>query len=74
MQQVAIEARIKNIKIANYSVEDFVSEKRFDCITARAFASLTKFVHLTHHLLAPEGRWFAMKGLTLDQHRMTGAI
>lgn len=67
LQQVAIEARIKNIKIANYSVEGFVSEKRFDCITARAFASLKKFVHLTHHLLAPEGYWFAMKGSILDE-------
>lgn len=62
LQQAAIEASIKNIKIVNHPVESFVSEKRFDCITARAFSSLTKFVNLTHHLLAPEGRWFAMKG------------
>jgi len=66
LQQVTIEARIKNITITNGPVESFVSKKRFDCITSRAFASLTKFVCLTSHLVAPEGRWFAMKGSTLD--------
>lgn len=67
LQQVTIEARIKNIKIINDPVESFISEKRFDCIASRAFASLTKFVHLTSHLVATKGRWFAMKGSVLDE-------
>lgn len=31
-------------------------------VISRAFASLAQFVHLTAHLIAPGGRWAAMKG------------
>ena len=33
---------------------------------ARAFAELDLFVSLTRHLLAPDGRWLAMKGVRPD--------
>lgn len=35
---------------------------QFDCITARAFASLPDMLAWGGHLLAPGGRWLAMKG------------
>ena len=35
----------------------------FNNITSRAFSDLKEFVTLTRHLLAPGGRWLAMKGL-----------
>lgn len=35
---------------------------RFDCITARAFASLADMLDWGGHLLAPGGRWLALKG------------
>jgi 16S rRNA (guanine527-N7)-methyltransferase len=35
----------------------------FAQITSRAFAELAIFVGLTRHLLAPGGRWLAMKGV-----------
>ncbi|NUR23710.1 16S rRNA (guanine(527)-N(7))-methyltransferase RsmG [Frateuria sp.] len=35
---------------------------RFDCVTARAFASLPDMLAWGGHLLAPAGRWLAMKG------------
>jgi 16S rRNA (guanine527-N7)-methyltransferase len=35
-------------------------------ITSRAFAELGLFVSLTRHLLAPNGRWLAMKGIRPD--------
>ena len=35
---------------------------RFDCITARAFASLADMLAWGGHLLAPAGRWLALKG------------
>ncbi|WP_250626160.1 16S rRNA (guanine(527)-N(7))-methyltransferase RsmG [Pinirhizobacter soli] len=41
-------------------VEDV--EGRFDCITARAFASLADMLAWGGHLLAPGGTWLAMKG------------
>jgi 16S rRNA (guanine527-N7)-methyltransferase len=34
----------------------------FDCITARAFASLGDMLAWGGHLLAPDGRWLALKG------------
>jgi len=37
-------------------------EGHYPQITSRAFASLTDFLTLTRHLLAPGGRWLAMKG------------
>lgn len=37
-------------------------EGTFDCITARAFASLADMLAWGGHLLAPGGTWLAMKG------------
>ena len=39
---------------------------QFDCITARAFASLADMLTWGGHLLAPGGVWLAMKGRVLD--------
>lgn len=41
-------------------------EGQFDCITARAFASLADMLALGGHLLAPDGRWLALKGRRPD--------
>jgi 16S rRNA (guanine527-N7)-methyltransferase len=41
-------------------VEDL--DGRFDCITARAFASLPDMLAWGGRLLADGGRWLAMKG------------
>ncbi|MEW6765967.1 MAG: 16S rRNA (guanine(527)-N(7))-methyltransferase RsmG [Pseudomonadota bacterium] len=35
---------------------------QYNQITSRAFASLADFLNLTRHLLAPGGKWLAMKG------------
>ncbi len=39
---------------------------QFDCITARAFATLADMLGWGGHLLAPGGRWLAMKGRRPD--------
>lgn len=39
---------------------------QFDCITARAFASLADMLTWGGHLLAPGGEWLAMKGRDWD--------
>jgi 16S rRNA (guanine527-N7)-methyltransferase len=36
---------------------------RFDAITSRAFAELADFVNWSGHLLAPGGRFIALKGV-----------
>ncbi|HEX3141304.1 MAG TPA: RsmG family class I SAM-dependent methyltransferase, partial [Rhizobacter sp.] len=50
-----------NLSAAHARVED-LRLKPFDVITSRAFASLADFTRLTHHLLADQGVWMAMKG------------
>ncbi|HEY9132201.1 MAG TPA: 16S rRNA (guanine(527)-N(7))-methyltransferase RsmG [Dyella sp.] len=42
-------------------------EGQFDCVTARAFASLADMLGWGGHLLAPEGIWLAMKGKRPDE-------
>jgi 16S rRNA (guanine527-N7)-methyltransferase len=42
-------------------------EGQFDCITARAFASLADMLGWGGHLLAPQGIWLAMKGKAPDE-------
>lgn len=41
-------------------------EGQYDCITARAFASLADMLGWGGHLLAPDGLWLAMKGKRPD--------
>ncbi|MCL2345416.1 MAG: 16S rRNA (guanine(527)-N(7))-methyltransferase RsmG [Desulfobulbus sp.] len=64
LQQVAIELRLKNVVARHTRVEDLRGQ--YAQITSRAFAELKSFVDLTRHLLAPGGRWLAMKGIRPD--------
>jgi 16S rRNA (guanine527-N7)-methyltransferase len=43
-------------------VEDWRPDYRFDGIISRAFAELGDFLAVSRHLIAPNGRWAAMKG------------
>lgn len=62
LTQAKLELALDNVECVHASVETLQTESPFELIVARAFASLTKFVGLTRHLLAPQGWWFAMKG------------
>ncbi|MGE5769193.1 MAG: 16S rRNA (guanine(527)-N(7))-methyltransferase RsmG, partial [Betaproteobacteria bacterium] len=64
LQQAAIELGLKNVTVHQARVEEMHGQ--FAQISSRAFAELALFVDLTHHLLAPGGRWLAMKGLRPD--------
>ena len=64
LQQAAIELGLKNIAVHHARVEEMSGE--YVQITSRAFAELALFVNLTRHLLAPGGRWLAMKGVRPD--------
>lgn len=63
VQQVKIELELRNVNIYCTRVEAWQAREKFDGIISRAFAETAKFVTLTRHLLAQEGRWVAMKGL-----------
>jgi 16S rRNA (guanine527-N7)-methyltransferase len=51
---------LERVRVAESRVEDVAGA--FDCITARAFASLGDMLAWGGHLLAPDGRWLALKG------------
>jgi len=44
-------------------VEDIAPTRQFEIIISRAFSDLSLFISLTHHLLAMDGKWLAMKGV-----------
>jgi 16S rRNA (guanine527-N7)-methyltransferase len=51
---------LPRVRVAESRVENV--EGSFDCITARAFASLAEMLGWGGHLLAPDGTWLALKG------------
>jgi 16S rRNA (guanine527-N7)-methyltransferase len=53
--------QLPNVRIEARRVEDVRAE--FDTVTARAFAALGDMLRLAGHLLAPDGRLVALKGL-----------
>ena len=61
--QAKAELGLENVSVVTGRVETFQDAKGFETITSRAFSDLKEFVTLTRHLLAPGGRWLAMKGL-----------
>jgi 16S rRNA (guanine527-N7)-methyltransferase len=60
VQQVAAELGLPNLRGLHGRVESLAGN--FDLISSRAFASLPDFFEGSKHLLAPGGRWLAMKG------------
>lgn len=54
---------LENLSLENARVES-LDEAPFDIITSRAFSSLKKFTELTHSLLADNGEFWAMKGVS----------
>lgn len=62
---------VRALGLANVRVEQIRVEHargQYDCITARAFATLGEMLKLGGHLLAPQGIWLALKGqMTRDE-------
>jgi 16S rRNA (guanine527-N7)-methyltransferase len=52
--------KLDNVRAVQSRVEDV--EGQFDCVTARAFASLGDMLDWGGHLLSRDGIWLAMKG------------
>jgi len=64
LQQAVIELALRNVTVYHARVE--AMRGQYAQISSRAFAELGLFVSLTRHLLAPNGRWLAMKGVRPD--------
>lgn len=60
LRAVVRELGLKNVRVLESRVE--AVEGTFDCITARAFASLEDMLGWGNRLLAPDGVWLALKG------------
>lgn len=62
--------KLTNLTVVTGRVESLVVGKDvpapFDAIVSRAFAELTDFVTLAHKLLAPNGSFWAMKGVAAE--------
>ncbi|MBU6248837.1 MAG: 16S rRNA (guanine(527)-N(7))-methyltransferase RsmG [Xanthomonadaceae bacterium] len=56
--------KLDRVQAVQSRVEDV--EGTYDCITARAFATVADMLDWGGHLLAPGGRWLAMKGRRPD--------
>jgi 16S rRNA (guanine527-N7)-methyltransferase len=56
---------LSNVRVEQTRVEN--AHGHYDCITARAFATLGEMLTLGGHLLAPNGIWLALKGLLKNE-------
>ncbi len=54
------ELELKHVEVAESRVESVPGQ--FDCVTSRAFATLSDMLGWGGHLLAPNGVWLALKG------------
>lgn len=66
MRQVKGELGLDNLQVVNARVEEYEAEP-FEMIISRAFSDLDLFMALSQHLLAEDGRWLAMKGVSPQQ-------
>lgn len=62
LTQVVAELGLENVTPIQQRSQQLVDKAGFDMVLSRAFASLRDMVEGTAHLLAPAGRWLAMKG------------
>lgn len=60
--QTAAMLGLNNVETVHSRADDHVMEPMADIITSRAFSSLAQFITCSEHLLAPGGKWLAMKG------------
>lgn len=69
LRQAKLELELHNVDVVEARVEAYEPEAPFDQVSSRAFAQLDGFLALTAPLLAPAGRWLAMKG-RLDENEL----
>lgn len=58
---------LDNVIVVNERVESHLVEPLYDGIISRAFSSIKDMVDLTEHLLAPQGKWWALKSQGLRE-------
>lgn len=69
LTQVKVELGLANVTVYTKKVQDLQVKQPFDVITSRAFADLSDFIEWSGHLLAPGGRFIALKGTAPQDER-----
>ena len=67
LTQARVELELGNVRVEQRRVEDFRPGACFSTIISRALTNLADFVAGSEHLLAPGGRFIAMKGRDAEQ-------
>ncbi|NMM28324.1 MAG: 16S rRNA (guanine(527)-N(7))-methyltransferase RsmG [Glaciimonas sp.] len=67
LTQAKAELGLINVTVHTGRVEQLQVAHKFEAITSRAFAELADFINWSGHLLAPGGRFVAMKGANPQQ-------
>ena len=62
LRHVQRQLDLPNLRVIEARVETLEGAGPYAAITSRAYASTEKFFSSTRHLLAPDGRWLAMRG------------
>jgi 16S rRNA (guanine527-N7)-methyltransferase len=63
LEQARTELRLANVAVVCDRVESHRPDPGYDLVVSRAFAELSDFVTQARHLVAPGGRFIAMKGV-----------
>ncbi|MBB3222422.1 16S rRNA (guanine(527)-N(7))-methyltransferase RsmG [Pseudoduganella umbonata] len=69
LTQVKVELGLANVTVYTKKVQELTVKTPFDVITSRAFADLSDFVEWSHHLLADDGKFIALKGTAPQDER-----
>lgn len=67
LRQAVSDLDLSNASVVCERVESWQPQEKFDVIVSRAVTGLGEFIRLSRHLLAPEGRFAAMKGALSQQ-------
>ena len=82
LEQARTELRLANVTVVCDRVESHRPDTGYDLVVSRAFAELSDFVTQAKHLVAPGGRFIAMKGVypfdeiarVPESHRVAGVL
>ncbi|MDH3325709.1 MAG: 16S rRNA (guanine(527)-N(7))-methyltransferase RsmG, partial [Gammaproteobacteria bacterium] len=66
IKQAIIELKLKNVTVVHDRIEKYSPEENFDCITTRAFATISETIDMIEHFLLKEARILFMKSNTTD--------
>lgn len=71
LQEAKRSLALSNVEIVQSRVENYHPSQAFDTVTSRAFSELQQLLKWTHHLIATDGIWLAMKGRRPDAELLT---